>query len=814
MDLERRQGDRAHLDKTFRAAHSIKGAAAMVGLEPIARFTHGIEAVLEKIRAGSLAVDSDIITTLLESRDHLAAMVEGEAAGSPIPGSGELSQKLSDLLRVTPRGAAPAASRSVPEVGGPGRPEPGSVTERPAVPIPAQPEVPLGPPQPATPTAAPDAAPAASADVAGSPAAPAPGTGPIKPRPRASRARKQEGGEPKARPRQSKSRAMDKGGATGPAAAGPAAAAPASNLQPGSPPSSYEIKLTPGPNTLRRGVNPLGVLDELRELGESTVTTDPQAVPLLDELDPERCYMSWIITVRTDAEPERLRDVFLFVSEDSKVHVERRLGDGTVVPVALDSGDQQPRMLPTAADFLAPSPASGVGATAAPSLARDSAAADPSTSSSARTVAATSKAEVGPSRPATQVGGLSPFPGARPHARIRVDALQLDDLVGLAGELAVLSDNLQGLREVSGLVPWLHALEALQRVSRQIRDTTLDLRMVPVDELFSRFPRVVRDLADRSGKEIELRIVGQDTRLDRTIVERLGDPMVHLIRNAVDHALETPQERLAQGKPRLGRITLTAGHEGDRVAIRVEDDGRGLDREKIIKKGTARGLIPAGVSADDPRLVSLIFEPGFSTRDDVSEMSGRGVGLDVVRDSVRGLRGSLAVESTPGKGTSFIFRLPLTLALIDGLLVETAGGQFVVPLAQVEECVSLNGTSPALARERPCVSVRGELVPMISLRSLFRSNGPLPARQELLLTRHAGQRVGVTVDRLVGRVQAVIQSLGEGLHGLSRFSGATILGDGTVSLILDLSAVVTESLVASHSVPFTPSGGVRAESLR
>ncbi|MGB2607488.1 MAG: chemotaxis protein CheA, partial [Isosphaeraceae bacterium] len=531
-----------------------------------------------------------------------------------------------------------------------------------------------------------------------------------------------------------------------------------------------------------------------------------------DELDPERCYLSWTIAVRTDAEPERLRDVFLFVSEDSNVHVERRLVDGTLVPVPLDSDDQQPgiTITPAAADFLAPSPESGAGSIAAPALAGELAAADSSTSNGARTVAGGPAAAAGPSRPGTQVGGLSPFPGARPHARVRVDALQLDDLVGLAGELAVLSDNLQGLREISGLVPWLHALEALQRVSRQIRDTTLDLRMVPVDELFSRFPRVVRDLADRSGKEIELRIIGQETRLDRTIVERLGDPMVHLIRNAVDHALETPQERLAQGKPRMGRITLIAGHEGDRVAIRVEDDGRGLDREKIIKKGTATGLIPAGVSPDDPRVVSLIFESGFSTRDDVSEMSGRGVGLDVVRDSVRGLRGSLSVESTPGKGTSFIFRLPLTLALIDGLLVETAGGQFVVPLAQVEECVSLNGTSPALAKERPCVSVRGELVPMISLRSLFRSNGPLPARQELLLTRHAGQRVGVAVDRLVGRVQAVIQSLGEGLHGLSRFSGATILGDGSVSLILDLSAVVTESLVATHSVHFTPSGGVRA----
>ena len=257
----------------------------------------------------------------------------------------------------------------------------------------------------------------------------------------------------------------------------------------------------------------------------------------------------------------------------------------------------------------------------------------------------------GRARPGPAPGAVRPRCPARPHARIRVDAQQLDDLVGLAGELAVLSDNLQGLREDPRMTPWLHALESLQRVSRQIRDTTLDLRMVPVDELFSRFPRVVRDLADRSGKEIELRIVGQETRLDRTIVERLADPMVHLIRNAVDHALEPPQERMDKGKPRVGRITLTAGHEGDRVAIRVDDDGRGLDRERIVRKGIAAGLIPSGTSPDDPRVVSLIFEPGFSTRENVSELSGRGVGLDVVRDSVRALRGSLTVESTPGKGT-------------------------------------------------------------------------------------------------------------------------------------------------------------------
>ena len=573
--------------------------------------------------------------------------------------------------------------------------------------------------------------------------------------------------------------------------------------------NEYRITLSPGPEILRRGINPLGVFDELRELGATTVNTDLEQVPPLDEIDPERCYLNWTIHVRTNAEPDRLNEVFLFFTEDSSVIIEQRADDGCWLRVRMDE---------MAAEAPAPSPQAARGA---PEVATPVPRTDESPAMAAIPVSQTPPAPVSVAAPllapvAAPPPNGSPPPRAlpRPHSRIRVDAAQLDELVGLAGELAVLSDNLMGLREVNGVETWLHALESLQRVSREIRDTTLDLRMVPVDELFSRFPRVVRDLADRSGKEIELRIIGQETRLDRTIVERLSDPMVHLIRNAVDHALEVPKDRLGRGKPQVGRITLWAGHEGDRVAIRVEDDGRGLDCEKIVRKGIALGMIAPGTAPEDPRVVSLIFEPGFSTRDTVSELSGRGVGLDVVRDAVRALRGTVAVESTPGKGTAFIFRLPLTLALIDGLLVETAGGKYVVPLAQVEECVALNGTRSALAEGRPCVSVRGDLVPMVSLRKLFQTEGPSPARQELLLTRHAGQRVGVAVDRLLGRVQAVIQSLGEGLRGINRFSGATILGDGSVSLILDLSALVSESRFAEQSARFTPSASGRAESFR
>ncbi|MDG3007150.1 chemotaxis protein CheA [Paludisphaera mucosa] len=773
MELERRQGDRAHLDKTFRAAHSLKGASAMVGLGSIAEFTHGIEAVLERIRIGSLAVDSDIITTLLESRDHLAAMIEGEAADSPIPGSGHLSQRLAALL-TPPKPAPPPAAPAQPAASPAPVPTPPAASKPPA-PKATAPEPPPRKPEPPAPEPAPTPEPPAAEAAA---------------KPKRSRRKPEAEPKPKApaRPKAAERKTM------------PAA----EEVEQGGPNESlYRIRFAPGPDVLKRGVNLLGVFDELRELGTLDVQADVEAVPTLDSFDPESCYLSWTCTLRTEVEPERLDDVFLFVFEDGAIGVERRLPGGSFEPV------ETPLLkLPRGTPVSSPPSAIVRPRAAAPAPEAESTPGEPAAAPALK------PADAAATNGAARSGAGTPTPAARPHGRIRVDAQQLDDLVGLAGELAVISDNLQGLREVKSASPWGSTLEALLRVSREIRDTTLDLRMVPVDELFSRFPRFVRDQADRTGKEIELRIVGQETRLDRTIVERLGDPMIHLIRNAVDHALEPPEERLEKGKSRVGRITLSAGHEGDRVAIKVEDDGRGLDRERIVRKGIERGLIPYGTPADDPRVVSLIFEPGFSTRDQVSDMSGRGVGLDVVRDSVRALRGSLAVESAPGKGTAFIFRLPLTLALIDGLLIETGGGRYVVPLAQVEECVALGGVTQALSADRPCVTVRGELVPTVSLRGLFGITGTPPARQELLLTRHSGQRVGVAVDRLSGRVQAVIQSLGEGLHGLGRFSGATILGDGSVSLILDLAALVSESRLAENQSRNKPPAGMRAENVR
>ncbi len=674
MDLEARQDDRAHLDRTFRAAHTLKGAAGMVGLTSIAGFTHDVEAILDGIRGGGLVPGAEVISTLLEAKDYLNTAVEAQARGETTTHPARLVAKLKSIAagthgveesREVPR-AKPQSSAMGPSEGGQNQENPGVVDPLNAVP-------------------ADEGGPAISVTVlevdAQNPPADAVVPAPL--------------------PR------------TG-AAADPGLV-------------RYRIEFSPNPDLLRRGVNPLGMLDELRELGQAEITPNLDRMPPLDELTPEDLHLGWTIELATSASRDRIEEVFLFLDEPGQVVIER-------IETRISE----------------------------------------------------------PSQPKPQ-----PQPGARGKiaapARVRVDAEQLDALIGMAGELAVLTDTLQGLHDLEGVGPWSATLESLERVGHRLRDTTLELRMVPVEELFLRFPRVVRDLAERSGKKIAVAITGEDTRLDRTIIERLSDPMIHLIRNAVDHGLETPDERADRGKPQIGTLTISASYEGDRVAIRIEDDGCGLDRAKILKKGIAAGLLPPETTFDDPRVGGVIFEPGFSTRDEVGELSGRGVGLDVVRNAIRGLRGTVTLRSVEGKGTTFLIRLPLTLAMIDGLLVESDGDRFVVPMGQVDECVAISADDPRWSMNRRALVVRGEFVPLVSLRRAMGRDEPAPHRQELLLTRHAEHRVGVAVDRLLGRVQAVTQPLAESLGDLRRYSGATILGDGSICLILDLMTLVSEA---------------------
>ncbi len=633
IDLEARRDDREHLDRTFRAAHTLKGAAGMVGLPTIAGFTHDVEAILDLIRGGKLAVRPEVISVLLDAKDHLATAVEARSEGRPDPVP---SPMLVERLLALAKGTIPAATAH------------------------------------STPC------------VAISPIAPPPN-------------------------------------------------ADECEVDSARPARGYRIVFTPNLGLFRAGINPLGMLDELRELGPVRILPNFGRLPALDLLDPLDCYLGWTIDLETNVSRAKVEEVFLFANGPGQVAIEA-IADEAEVPAL------PPTMSPSN-----PPPAAPLR-----------------------------------QKPATP-------------SRVRVDAEQLDSIIGMAGELAVLTDTLQGLQHLEGIGPWAGTLEGLERVGRRLRDTTLDLRMVAVEELFLRFPRVVRDLAERSGKQITVTIEGEETRLDRTIIERLADPMIHLIRNAVDHGLETPAGRVATGKSPVGKIRIAAAYEGDRVAIRIEDDGRGLDRAKILMKGVAAGLLPPETPIDDPRIGNVIFEAGFSTRDVVGELSGRGVGLDVVRDAIRSLRGSVSLRSVEGKGTAFLIRLPLTLAMIDGLLIESLGGRFVVPMGQVDECVAVSADDPRWSMNGRALIVRGELVPVITLGSGGGVAGPDGDRRELLLTRYAEQRVGVAVDRLLGRVQAVTQPLGDGLGDLRRYSGATILGDGSICLILDLATLVSEA---------------------
>jgi two-component system chemotaxis sensor kinase CheA len=382
---------------------------------------------------------------------------------------------------------------------------------------------------------------------------------------------------------------------------------------------------------------------------------------------------------------------------------------------------------------------------------------------------------------------------SRAPVLMRVSAERLDDMMDRVGELVIAEARLSEIAARSRDPALLAVAEDIQRLAMGMRDTTMSIRMTPLGSVTGRFRRLVHDLSTSLGKPIELVVEGEETELDKTVVEQLADPFLHLIRNAVDHGIEPPRDREARGKPPRGHVTLSARYSGAEVLIALTDDGRGLDAARIRRKAVERGLLPP--DADPPRaeVFQLIFEPGFSTAAEVTELSGRGVGMDVVRRTVAGLRGSIDVASEEGQGTTVTLRLPLTLAIIDGLLVEVAGERFTIPLAAVDEIVELPGEGAAGEDRARFLDIRGRLVPYLPLRVLFASPGEPEAFQKVVVVTAGDTRVGLVVDRIIGSTQTVIKQLSP-LHGaLTIFSGATILGDGAVALILDVPNLVARA---------------------
>ncbi|AIQ93277.1 MULTISPECIES: chemotaxis protein CheA [Methylobacterium] len=528
----------------------------------------------------------------------------------------------------------------------------------------------------------------------------------------------------------------------------------------------WQIGIAFAPDVLRNGTNPLALLDELRDLGACTIVPRLDALPELPGLDPESLAIGWDVTLRAAVTREAIEDVFLFVRDEMTL---------TLVPVSPAQPDAAPEPVEAAPGPFAPptvtAPAAGLAAIAsveAPPVA------PPAIAPAAPT------AERSPARRAEE----------RPASSVRVEAERLDELMDRVGELVIAQARLSQLAGLSADPGLKGIAEEIERLSARLRDTTMSIRMVAIGALFGRFRRLIHDLSRDLGKPVEFVTGGEDTELDKTVIERLADPLVHLIRNAIDHGIEAPGRRAAAAKAATGRITLTAEHVGAQVLVSVRDDGAGLDAARIRAKAEEKGLCAPGAVLTDQQVYQFLFAPGFSTAQEISALSGRGVGMDVVKKTIESLRGTIDIATEPGGGTTVALRLPLTLAIIEGLLIRVGEGRYVIPLAAVEECVELPAGERG-GRGRDFLNIRGALVPFLRLRSLFGAAGEPELHQKVIIVAAGEARVGLVADQIIGNHQTVIKSLSKLHADVATFSGATILGDGTAALIIDVGRLVS-----------------------
>lgn len=542
-------------------------------------------------------------------------------------------------------------------------------------------------------------------------------------------------------------------------------------------PRTYRVRVMPKPDFLRAGADAAGLFAELRGLGPCAVVAHTRRVPRLSELDPESCQVDWDVILTTERGANAIRDSFIFVEDQCDLKIEviddvafadgeddyKKLGE-----ILVDKGEmtleEMNEVVQAQKRFGELAEERGL----VPSEAVQAALVEQQAVRDAR--AKRESAEAGSS--------------------IRVAAEKLDSLVDRVGELVIAQARLSqisGLREDAEL---LSIAEEIERLTAELRDNTLNIRMLPIGTTFGKFRRLVRDLSGELGKEIDLVTEGAATELDKTVIERLGDPLVHLIRNSVDHGIEAPDVRVERGKPPRGTVRLAAYHSGPNVFIEITDDGAGLDPDVLRGKALEKGLIAPDAKLSEKELYHLIFLPGFSTAEKVSNVSGRGVGMDVVKRSIDALRGNVEIESRRGSGATIRIKLPLTLAIIEGLLVTVGAESYALPLSLVEECVELTREDVAKAHGRHLAPVRGELVPYIRLREWFRAEGELPEIEQIVIAGVDGSRFGFVVDHVIGQHQTVIKALGRMYQGVEGLSGATILGDGTVALILDIPKLV------------------------
>ncbi len=679
----------------FRAAHTIKGSSGLFSLDHVVAFTHVVESVLDKVRAGKVELDDKLEALLLTCCDHIGALIDGVAAGQ-LTRTPEMLAKgeplVSQLRGFLEAGKAGANATGTADTG---RNVPTADTEQ---------------------------VQRISGDMAHA--------------------------------------------------------------------HHWHISMRFGPDVLRNGMDPLSFIRYLGTMGKVVaIETVADALPDAEHMDPELCYLGFEMAFQTEVDKAKIEQVFEFVRDDCRLVIlpphsliseyvslinlqqgePARLGD-----MLVRCGTLSPQELDMALNTQVDAPDTPIG---------------------------TILVEQGSVQPEVVEAALTKQKqvkeaGASESKSIRVDADKLDQLINLVGELIIAGASVNMIAHRSRVIELTESTSKLATLVEEVRDSALQLRMVRIGATFNRFQRVVHDVSRDLGKDIALVIDGEDTELDKTVVEKIGDPLMHLVRNSMDHGIESAEVRAACGKPVQGTLKLNAYHDSGAIVISVEDDGGGLKRDKILAKAIERGLVDANHHLTDTEVYGLIFEPGFSTAEKVTNLSGRGVGLDVVKRNITALRGTVGITSEEGVGTIVTVRLPLTLAIIDGFLVGVEKSVYAIPLDMIEECVAYSA-EPG----HDYTNLRGEVLPFIRLRELFSVSGKPAKGENIVVLKHAGQKAGLVVDTLLGEFQTVIKPLGQMFAQSKCISGSTILGSGDVALILDVPSLVRQAMAKSGQAP-------------
>ena len=556
---------------------------------------------------------------------------------------------------------------------------------------------------------------------------------------------------------------------------------------------TWHISLRFGQDVLKNGMDPLSFIRYLATLGEIRhLTTLDDALPAAAGMDPENCYLGFEIRFKSDADKARIESVFEFVRDDCQLRI---LAPGSRVADFLNLIMALPEDKTRLGEILV-----ACGAVTQRELDESLAL---QACESARQESVQPLGEILVERRIVQSELVDAALTKQKEVRlrqtqearfIRVHADKLDELINLVGELVIAGAGATLLAQRQGDGAMQEASALVSRLVEEIRDGALRLRMVQIGETFSRFQRVVRDVSKELGKDIELVITGAETELDKSVVEKIGDPLTHLVRNSMDHGIESAEVRAARGKPVKGKLRLNAYHDSGSIVIEVGDDGGGLNKDRILAKAIERGIVAPNHNLSDHEIYQLIFEAGFSTADQVSNLSGRGVGMDVVRRNIEALRGTVELDSTPGEGATVRIRLPLTLAIIDGFLVGVGESAYVVPLDMVLECVELSDADRQALAHRAYVNLRGEVLPFVRLRDHFEVAGKGSRRENIVVVHYGSQKAGLVVDQLMGEFQTVIKPLGKMFSGVRGISGSTILGTGEVALILDVPSLIQQAV--------------------